>query len=98
MGKPVATYFPPSAANVNCENPHGKPVLHRGGSELPVDGRFHPQEAAPKSAHAAGFFLNPPQKLRPLHRMYTARPALGLARTSLDEAQSNLEIPIQEVQ
>jgi hypothetical protein len=58
----------------------------------PADGSFHRHEAAPKLADAAGFFLNPPQKLRSLHRMYTARPALGLARTNLDEAQSNQEI------
>src|SRR3984957_8430949 len=39
-GKPVATYFPPSVADVNCENPHGKPVLHGGGSGLPSEGCF----------------------------------------------------------
>ena len=28
LGKPDRSYFPPSLPNVNCENPHGKPVSH----------------------------------------------------------------------
>src|SRR5579863_9620921 len=28
LGNLIAWYFPPSAENVNCENPHRKPALH----------------------------------------------------------------------
>ncbi len=31
LGKPDGSYSPPSMANVNCENPRGKPVLQPVG-------------------------------------------------------------------
>lgn len=39
-GETCRRYFPLSAANVNCENPHGKPVLHRGAPKMPSEGLF----------------------------------------------------------
>ena len=43
LGNLVAWYSPPSAANVNCENPRRKPVSHLLGPNWAFPSGFWPQ-------------------------------------------------------
>ena len=80
LGNLTASYCPPSAAKVNCENPRRKPVLH---SLSPNWGH-----ASGFPVLAGGFFLRPPQGKAFLHRMYTGRQGFRLARKPPQGAKS----------
>lgn len=50
LGNLTATYCPPSAANVNCENPRRKPVSHLPGPNWAERSGFSDLQAAISSA------------------------------------------------
>ena len=80
LGNLTASYCAPSAANVNCENPRGKPVLHLRVVNLSQRSGFAPSPVK--------VFLCAPQDAAVLHRMYTASQGFRLARMHRSGAKS----------
>ena len=80
LGNLTVLYSPPSAANVNCENPRRKPVSHLPGPNWGYPSAF--------SGMLGKVFLRPPQATPPLHRMCTGLPAFRLARKWTPGAKS----------
>ena len=83
LGNLTVLYSPPSAANVNCENPRRKPISHRSGPNWAIPSAFSPQ---PKGFSYTIHNLTPF-----LHRMYTGRRPFRLARNPHSGAKSKRE-------